>query len=91
MENLNWSICRRKQIVDRSNQRENKKRIHYNYRFEQLVSMRADSYLFIQILDERYEGPYCTSQVHVNGTVTISRRTDVLERINIRRIKPFRQ
>ena len=28
-------------------------------------------------------------QVHVNGTVTLRKRRNVLERINIRRIKPF--
>ena len=34
-------------------------------------------------------GPYPITHVHVNGTVTIARAPNVLERLNIRRIKPY--
>ncbi len=36
-------------------------------------------------------GPYRVDQTHVNGTVTIELRHGVTERINIRRIIPYRE
>jgi hypothetical protein len=42
-------------------------------------------------LDVRFEGPFQITQIHVNGTVTIRRRPGILERVNIRRIRPFRR
>ena len=40
-------------------------------------------------LGKRTEGPYNIEQVHVNGTVSMRLRPGVLERINIRCIKPL--
>ena len=37
----------------------------------------------------RAVGPFTIEQVHANGTVTIMRRPNVYERINIRRIIPY--
>ena len=42
-------------------------------------------------LQERADGPFRIQTVHVNGTVTIERAPGVLERINIRRIRPYRR
>ena len=36
-------------------------------------------------------GPFVIVSVHVNGTVVIQRQPNVEERINIRRLKPFRE
>ena len=41
-------------------------------------------------LQPRAHGPYEITQVFTNGTVTIQRTQYVKERINIRRIIPFR-
>ena len=35
-------------------------------------------------------GPYTINRVHANGTVTLQTKPNVTERINIRRIKPYR-
>ena len=35
-------------------------------------------------------GPHVIQQTHINGTVTIERRPGVYERVNIRRIRPYR-
>ena len=42
-------------------------------------------------LDPRAEGPYTVITVHVNGTLTIRLTPQVHERINIRRVKPYRR
>ena len=42
-------------------------------------------------LEPRAHGPFRVIQTHVNGTVTIRRNNAVTERINIRRIKPYRR
>ena len=42
-------------------------------------------------LDPRATGPYRIDRVHTNGTITIELSPGVLERINIRRVKPYRR
>jgi hypothetical protein len=42
-------------------------------------------------LAERTSGPYRVLQTHVNGTVTIELRPGVSERLNIRRIIPYKE
>jgi purine nucleoside permease len=39
----------------------------------------------------RTDGPYCITQMHTYGTVTIERRLGMRGRINICRIIPMRQ
>ena len=41
-------------------------------------------------LGVRTNGPYTIDRVHVNGTLTIRLRPGVTERINIRRVVPYR-
>ena len=41
-------------------------------------------------LGSRTVGPFPITQVHTNGTITIARNQYVHERINIRRVLPFR-
>ena len=40
-------------------------------------------------LDARAEGPFIIEQVHTNGTVSITRAPNIVERINVRRLKPY--
>ena len=42
-------------------------------------------------LGQRWEGPYPDERLNVNGNVTIALRPGVLERINIRRVKPYHE
>ena len=39
----------------------------------------------------RQEGPYKATQIHTNDHVTIAMRPGVTERINIRRVEPYRE
>ena len=42
-------------------------------------------------LEPRARGLYCILHTHVNGTVTIRRSPTIMERINIRRLRPYQQ
>ena len=41
-------------------------------------------------LGERMLSPYAITRVHTNGNVTLKLSEGVTERVNIRRIKPYR-
>lgn len=86
---LNNIRNRRQEIVNRSNDRENANRLDYNYQVGDWILIRSDAHQVVQKLEERWFGPFQITQVHVNGNVTIRRRPGVVERINIRRIKPY--
>jgi len=75
-------------LIDEKRMQANRSRISYDYRpgDEVLVlAYKPDK------LDPRATGPYRIEQVHINGTVTIRRNARVTERINIRRIRPYRR
>ena len=40
-------------------------------------------------LQDRGIGPFIFTQVHTNGTVTFQRAPHIVERINIRQVKPY--
>ena len=40
-------------------------------------------------LEDQAKGPHTISQVHTNGTVSHMLNEEVIERINVRRIKPY--
>ncbi len=68
-------------------QRINSKRYDYDYKVGQQVLKRIFDFTK---LDPRWEGPYVINQVHVNGNVTIQLTPHVRERVNIRKIKPYK-
>ena len=78
---------RRRQLVNESLRRANMKRRTYDYVQGQDVLKKLHN---PTKLGERTEGPFPITQVHTNGTVTISLRPEVTERINIRRVIPYR-
>ncbi len=41
-------------------------------------------------LEARWHGPYEILRVHVNGTLTIRLTAHTVERVNVRRLKPYR-
>ena len=79
---------RREQIVNANLLRENKRRRRFDYAVNQraLIKLHAPTKM-----GERTVGPFNITQVHTNGTITVERRPGVTERINIRRVIPFRE
>lgn len=79
----------RQQLVDHDLDRaSNIRRFDYDYEVggQVLVKVRNPNEL-----DARYEGPYEILRIHANGyVVTIRRRNNTSERINIRHVKPYR-
>ena len=66
----------------------NRKRISYDYTVNQEVLKLIYK---PNKLQERAVGPYRVTAVHTNGTVTIRLAPGVIERISIRRIRPYRR
>jgi transposase InsO family protein len=85
-----WHLIaqRREQLVNESLRRQNMKRRRYDYVIGQKVLKKIHE---PTKLGERTEGPYTITRVHVNGTVTISLTNGLTERINIRRIIPYKE
>jgi hypothetical protein len=78
---------RRQVVVNESLRKSNLSRRTYDFRVNDQVLVKAYQ---PDKLDELFEDPYTITTVHVNGTVTIQRTHNVVERLNIRRIKPYR-
>jgi hypothetical protein len=77
----------RQVLVDEQLRRANLRRHSYYYQPGQQVYLRIRN---PTKLGPRSTGPYAITQVHANGTITVQRRAHVTERINIRRVYPFR-
>ena len=84
-------LDKKQKIIDKANIKENSKRKFFNYK-------EGDLILILNKQSNRgkldphtlSEGPWRITQVHTNGTVSILRNT-YIERMNIRRIRPFFQ
>lgn len=78
----------RQQLIDNRLIIANRKRYSYDYRIgDEVLKLvyKPDK------LDPRAEGPYRVVQVHANGTLTIQLSPTVVERISLRRVKPYRR
>jgi hypothetical protein len=84
----NWDkIQKTKQdIINKSNQKENKSQIPYQYKVGDQVLLETPGIL--RKLSTPRTGPYPVTNVHKNGTIRIQKGI-VSERVNIRRITPF--
>ena len=85
----NWEAIRlRKQkLIDENNRRENAKRLEHVYHTgDKVLVTRHDANKY----ETPYLGPYKIREVYTNGTVLV-KRGKVLETINIRRLKPFKE
>jgi hypothetical protein len=84
----NWDqIQKRKQdIFNKSNQKENKSRIPYEYKVGDQVLFETPGIL--RKLSTPRTGPYPVTNVYNNGTIRIQKGI-VSERVNIRRITSF--
>ena len=84
----NWpQIRKRKQsLIDKNNQRENKRRRKYEYLVNDKILIEA------RIADKyskpMWQGPYVVLKVNNNGTLRIQRGA-VQETIDIRQVKPY--
>lgn len=76
---------KRKQVL-KDNERENYKRIKYDYQVDDMVYIIKDGNY--RALDSPHLGPYKIIQVYTNGTVRIQKSSKYTERINIRRLTP---
>jgi hypothetical protein len=77
----------RRRQTDRSNERENKTRVDFDYKAGDKILVRKDGILCKA--ESRYlKEPWTIMTVHTNGTIRIQCGTKS-ERINIRRVTPF--
>ena len=85
---VDWEeIKKRKQkAIAKSNQRENAKRIDYQYKKGDWITVKRPG--IIRKLCVPNEGPFQVVKHHSNGTVTYEREPFVEERVSIRRISP---
>jgi len=83
-----WNLIReRRQVtIDENNRRENLRR-----RFRDYVA--GDLVLVVEKatgkLRPKTFGPFTIESVHVNGTITIQRAPGIVERLSIRRVRPY--
>ena len=77
---------RKQKTIDKANVRENKSRVDYDYSIHDKILITNKD--IQRKLDSPTKGPFLVEKVHTNGTVSIKRGA-VIERINIRNIKPY--
>jgi hypothetical protein len=73
--------------VNENLRRANRKRYQFDYAPGQQVLKKVHDPTKLGV---RTDGPYTIERVHVNGNLTIILRPGVTERINIRRVLPYR-
>ena len=77
----------RQHVIDKNLERANRKRIAIDYKIgDQVLKLvyQPDK------LEPRAIGPYPITQVHANGTLTIRLSQHVTQRVNIRKVKPYK-
>ena len=77
---------RRQSVIDKDSLKENKRRKHHDYNIgDQIMIFNHKT----DALGAKSIGPFTITQVHTNGTVSFLRNEHIIERINLRRIKPY--
>ena len=76
---------RRQASVDQDNERENSRRVDFEYAVRHNIMIRKDGH--IGKAEATYLGPFTVTQVHTNGTIRIQCGT-MSECINTRRVTP---
>jgi hypothetical protein len=79
----------RQRLTDLNTARENKGRIDYDYKVGQKILVRNDGILH-KAQSIWQKDTWSITTVHMNGTIRIQCRNK-LERLNIRRVKPFEE
>ena len=79
---------KRKVVINENLRRQNQKKREFKYAIGQEVLVKTVN---PDKLEPRTNGPYLITRIYTNGTVDIQRSEHVAERINTRRIIPFRR
>ena len=84
----NWESVRLKKQhqMERNYMRENKSRKPFDWQPGMEIMLEEQTRYK---LNPKATGPYTIELVHTNGTVTIRKKPNVFEKVNIRRIKPY--
>jgi len=77
---------RRQAVIDNNARKANLRRRFHDYQIGDEVLLLLKP---LGTLAPKTEGPYEIIQVHSNGTVTILRAPNIIERLSIRRVKPY--
>ena len=88
---INWKelLKGKQETIDKANIKENARRRYYDYKVgDKILILNTASHKGKLEPTVLSEGPWEIVQVHTNGTVSILRNT-YIERMNIRRIRPF--
>ena len=85
----NWKFIkeRKQRLIKINNQRENRKRIPYNYKIGDKVIVKGEQ--SAKYANAAYRGPYTVTAVNNNGTVRIDMGI-INDVINIRNVHPYR-
>ena len=77
----------RQRQTDRNTDRENDKRVDWDYKVGDKILIIKDGILR-KAESPKQKEPWTITQVHTNGTIRVKRGTK-LERLNIRRVEPY--
>jgi hypothetical protein len=79
----------RQRLTDLNNVHENEGKIDYDYKVGQKVLLRKEGIL--RKSESRWHiKPWLITSIHTHGTITVQRENNI-ERMNIRRVKPFEE
>ena len=87
LADLHQLHVRRQIIIDERLRHANLRRRPMDYQPGDDIIILTDNPTTLQ---DREIGPFRIIEVHTNGTITIQRTQHIVERINIRRVKPYR-
>jgi hypothetical protein len=79
----------RQRLTDRNTDRENSGRIDYDYKVGQKIHVQNEGIL-CKAQSIWQNDPWTITTVHTNGTITVQ-CGNKLERLNIKRVKPFEE
>ncbi len=93
MHEANWKYikARKQDIIDQNNERENSRRVPYDYHVGDKVLMRTEQKT--KYGTNPYEGPHKIVSINDNGTVRVEKKLSngsVQQTWNIRNLKPYR-
>ena len=86
---VDWALVaqRKQELINKSNKRENNKRIPHAYSIGDKVMLHKPGML--PKMTTPNDGPFTISAVHSNGTITINKSAAVTQTVNIRRVTPY--
>jgi transposase InsO family protein len=77
----------RQAVIDERLRQANHRRVSHDYQIGERVFLKNEQ---AKKMESMWLGPYPIEQVHANGNVTLRISQNVTDRVNIRRVKPFR-